>query len=99
MGLHLRGGSASVHLSDAPSLGVVAEQLLARQGVDVEAAREVPPDTVEELLGIDLPGEVLRPLRTARIFAPPCPVSPVGSLVDACHRDPSCVRASALPNR
>jgi hypothetical protein len=46
---------------------------------------EVAADAVEELLRVDLAIEVTRLLRPARILAPPRPVAPVGSLVDARH--------------
>ena len=68
-----------------PRLGVGPEERSPAVRVDVDAAGEIASDGVEKPLGVALAPELPRSLRTARVLAPPGPVSTVGPLVDARH--------------
>ena len=56
--LGLGGGTATVHLGRPPRLGVVPEKYPCPGRVDVDAPGQVPPDSVEERLGVTLAGEL-----------------------------------------
>lgn len=72
-------------LTDAPLLGVLAEQGPAGVRVDVDPTSEVASDAVEEALRVALAGELTRLLRATRVLAPTGSVAAAGSLVDARH--------------
>jgi len=83
--LGLGGGGGAVDLAEAPLFGIVTEGDEAAGRVDVPSVGEVAPDGVEEELGVLLAAELLRLLRRSGLLAPPRPVVPVLSFVDARH--------------
>jgi hypothetical protein len=88
VGLGLGGRTGTVHLGGSPRLGIILEERPCPGRVDVDALGQVPPDTVEERLGVALAGELASLLWASRVLPPTNPITPVYSFIDAWHGHP-----------
>jgi hypothetical protein len=85
VGLGLGGRAGPVHLRHPPRLGVLLEERPCPRRVDADATGQVPPDAVEEVLGVPLAGELAGLLGPSGVLPPTGPVGPVRPFIDACH--------------
>jgi hypothetical protein len=88
VGLGLCGCTRAVDLGGSPRLGILLEERPCPGRVDVDAPGQVPPDTIEERLGVALAGELASLLGSPGVLPPTSPIRPVCAFIDACHKRP-----------